>query len=73
MLRASFSQCGKRLAAAGSRTSFSTIARTRPAVALSHTRRDVAATQFRRYAIAAEDTNKGVVCLSAMRDARRPC
>jgi 2-oxoglutarate dehydrogenase E1 component len=70
MLRASFSQCGKRLAAAGGRTSFSTMAKTRPAVALS--RRDVAATQFRRYAIAAEDTNKGVVCLSAMRDARRP-
>jgi 2-oxoglutarate dehydrogenase E1 component len=66
MLRASFSQCGKRLATAGSRTSFSTIAKTRPAVALSQTRRDVAATQSRRYAVAVEDTNKGVVCLFAI-------
>lgn len=66
MLRASFSQCGKRLATAGGRTSFSTIARsTRPVVALSQTRRDLAVSQFRSYAVAAEDTNKGVVCLSA--------
>ncbi|KAG9556175.1 2-oxoglutarate dehydrogenase E1 component, partial [Aureobasidium melanogenum] len=60
MLRASFSQCGKRLATAGSRTSFSTIARSRPVVALSQTRRDLAVSQFRSYAVAAEDTNKGV-------------
>ncbi|KAH0344764.1 2-oxoglutarate dehydrogenase E1 component, partial [Aureobasidium melanogenum] len=61
MLRASFSQCGKRLATAGSRTSFSSLARsTRPAVALTQTRRDLAVSQFRSYAVAAEDTNKGV-------------
>lgn len=66
MLRASFSQCGKRLAAAGSRTSFSTIARSRPVVALTQSRRDLALSQFRSYAVAAEDTNKGVVCLSSV-------
>ncbi|THZ58220.1 2-oxoglutarate dehydrogenase-like protein E1 component [Aureobasidium pullulans] len=60
MLRASFSQCGKRLAAVGSRTSFSTIARSRPVVALTQSRRDLALSQFRSYAVAAEDTNKGV-------------
>ncbi|KAH0301233.1 2-oxoglutarate dehydrogenase E1 component, partial [Aureobasidium melanogenum] len=61
MLRASFSQCGKRLATAGSRTSFSSLARsTRPVVALTQTRRDLAVSQFRSYAVAAEDTNKGV-------------
>lgn len=70
MLRASFSQCGKRLATAGSRTSFSTIARSRPAAALTQTK-NVGVSQFRSYAVAAEDTNKGVVCLSATRDARR--
>lgn len=71
MLRASFSQCGKRLATAGSRTSFSTIARSRPAVALTQAKRDAGVSQFRSYAVAAEDTNKGVVCLFAIRDSCR--
>lgn len=69
MLSASLRQCGRRLAGnavASQKATFSTAVGRNQASALSSRRRELAVvTQTlgrRSYAMAAEDTNKGVVC-----------
>lgn len=69
MLRASLKQSARRLAGGATtsqRAAFSNTIRERPASALPARRRDMAivgqTVTRRSYAVAAEDTNKGVVC-----------
>ena len=70
MLSASLKQCGRRLAGsatAAQRASFSTAVGSKGPSALSSRRRELALMSQnvarRSYAAAAQDTNKGVVCI----------